>query len=110
MTADRGPGAGVRTARAAPRCRRACGSAGGAAPGTLIRDQWECAPANVDLLAVHIFDVTEPHRGVVAPRSEVVGEDVEPDRRRHDTLITTSRHAPRPDRCGPRTDRRIPSA
>ena len=42
-------------------------------------DERERPPVHTHAVAVGLLDVAEPHRGVVAPRSEVVGEDVQAD-------------------------------
>ena len=61
----------------------------GGAPVRLLADnEREGPPVDVHTIAVRMLDVPNPNRGVVAPRALVVGEDVQPDGRRHSRVNT----------------------
>src|SRR6266545_17372 len=59
-----------------------------AASRLLVRDQRKGPPVDAHPLVILLADVLEPHRGVIAPGSEIVREDVQADRRRHSSPNT----------------------
>ena len=66
--------------------------------GTVIRDERERPPVDLDLRAVLLLDLLEPHRGVEAPGSEIVREDVESDHLARGPVTPPARRGPRTDR------------
>src|SRR5262249_44389588 len=56
---------------------------GDPSPGLPVRDQRERAPVDLHAVAVLALDPGDPHRGVVAPRAQIVREDVQPNGAAH---------------------------
>src|SRR5438876_361796 len=80
--------AGLLGADAPPALARLLGDA---AVRLLAGDQRKGPPVDPHTVAVGLLDRAEPHGGVVAPGAQVVGEDVESDRRGHSRVNTVGR-------------------